>query len=424
MKQSIQAVTKLIHAQLSLPGSKSITNRALLIAALARGVSTLSNVSLCDDTYAMIQVLKELGIKIEVDREKQSCVVQGANGKFPKTEAKINCNKAGTVARFLTAACAATAGTFYFDADKQLHTRPMEILFQILKSQGAEFIFHGEKNFPFTVKGAEKLSGGSIIIDSHQTGQFVSALLMAAPFAKNTLKIEAAHLVSAPYVEMTCAMMSEFGVLVRRVPAGHYSVPIPQYYEARDYLIEPDLSTASYFFAAAAITKGEITIQKINREKSKQADISFLKTLEKMGCTVVENSAGLTVKGANELKGVNVDMRDAPDTFMTLAAIAPFATTPTTMTNISHARHKESDRISVMCNELKKLKIKVEEGSDWIKIFPSDPVGAEIESHDDHRIAMAFSVIGLRVPDVVIQDAECVSKSFPGFFELWSMMKN
>jgi 3-phosphoshikimate 1-carboxyvinyltransferase len=217
-------------------------------------------------------------------------------------------------------------------------------------------------------------------------------------------------------------MMADFGVLVRRIHSGRFTVPIPQRYHARDYRIEPDFSTASYFFAAAAVTGGRVTIQSVNRKASRQGDVEFLTVLEKMGCHVDESAAGLTVQGPADLQGVSVDMRHYSDTFMTLAALAPFAKTPTSITNIGHARKKESDRIAVMRTELQKLHVKVEEGQDWLRIYPSDPQPATIDSHNDHRIAMAFAIIGLRVAGIHILDAECVSKTCPDFFQMWETL--
>lgn len=212
--------------------------------------------------------------------------------------------------------------------------------------------------------------------------------------------------------------MREFGVMVHRMHQERFSVPVPQRYVAQQYVIEPDLSTASYFFAAAAITNGAVTIQSLDLKKSKQGDAKFLDVLIKMGCHVREDADGLTVQGAKELRGVNVDMSDFSDTFMTLAAIAPFAVTPTTITNIGHTRLQESNRIAVMRENLEKLNVRVEEGHDWLRIHPSQPRGGIIDPHQDHRIAMAFAVLGLKVAGVEIQDAECVAKTCPEFFEL------
>ncbi len=418
MKRTIQAIKKPIQARIKIPGSKSITNRALLLAALADGVSEVSSILVSDDTTAFIDALRQLGVMIQFDKANQTCIVGGCNGRFPKAEASIWCAEAGTVARFLLAAAASSNGSYTFDGGERLRERPIALLLNTLCMQGASVKPEGAERMPFTIHGQEGLLGGEIEIDGSETGQFISALLMVAPFAQSPVLIKAINLVGRSYVHMTCTMMAEFGVLVRRVHQERFSIPVPQRYAARDYVVEPDLSTASYFFAAAAVTGGEVIIQSVNLEHSKQGDAAFLKMLVKMGCTVSETIKGLKVKGPVELQGVSVDMRDTSDVFMTLAAIAPFAKTPTTITNISHTRLQESNRITVMREGLERLNIKVEEGSDWIKIYPSQPTAGTINAHNDHRIAMAFSVIGLRV-GIQIEGAECVSKTCPHFFELW-----
>ena len=421
MKISIRQKSA-IDARITIPGSKSITNRALLLAALANGTSILSDILISDDTLALINALKTLGTAIELDEKKNVCTVKGTRGVFPKKEASIWCADAGTVARFLFAACAASSGTYHFDGSEQLRARPIEKLIKIVSAQGAKIIPETAKKMPFSLVGADFFKGGEITVDSSETGQFVSALLMAAPFSRSSLLINAKNIVSEPYIKMTCAMMADFGVLVREVSNARFVVPAPQHYTAQNYIIEPDLSTASYFFAAAAVTGGQITIQPISLKKSKQGDAAFIRVLEKMGCKIIENRDGFTVKGSAELKGINVDMRDFSDTMMTLAAIAPFAKTPTTITNIQHARNKESNRISVMRKELEKLAIRAEEGEDWLKIYPGTPTAGVVDSHGDHRIAMAFSIIGLRVPGIEINDAECVNKTCPEFFTLWDRL--
>jgi 3-phosphoshikimate 1-carboxyvinyltransferase len=229
--------------------------------------------------------------------------------------------------------------------------------------------------------------------------------------------------VSHTYVDMTCEIMADFGVLVRRMRNGRFSVPAPQRYAARDYVVEPDLSTASYFFAAAAVTGGRVTIQPISRS-SKQGDVEFLSVLEKMGCQVEESVLGLSVHGPDVLKGVSVNMMHFSDTFMTLAALAPFANSPTTITNIGHTRLQESNRISAMREGLESLGVRVEEGPDWIRVHPGRPRAGVINSHHDHRIAMAFSIIGLKVQGIEIDGSECVSKTCPDFFSLWQNLSS
>lgn len=418
MKRSIQAIKEPIQCRIKIPGSKSITNRALLLAALADGVSEISSILVSDDTAAFIEALRQLGVMIQYDETTKTCIVGGCSGRFPKAEAIIECREAGTVARFLLAACASSPGKYMFDGSQRLRERPIALLLNALHRQGATIEPKAATQMPFTVHGRQGLLGGEIEIDGSQSGQFISALLMIAPFAQSPVTIKTTELVSRSYVDMTCTMMGEFGVMVRRFHQERFLIPVPQRYTARDYVVEPDFSTASYFFAAAAVTGGEVIIQPIDVKHSKQGDARFLQTLEKMGCIVTQRSTGLSIKGPAELRGVSVDMRDGSDTFMTLAAIAPFATTPTTITNISHTRLQESNRITAMRQELEKLKVKVEEGSDWIKIYPSTPVTGTIDSHNDHRIAMAFSVIGLKV-GVQIKGPQCVSKTCPEFFELW-----
>lgn len=421
MKRSVRAIKKPIEARIKIPGSKSITNRALLMAALADGVSEVSSILVSDDTTAFINALRQLGVMIQLDETTQTCIVGGCNGHFPKDKASIWCNEAGTVARFLFAACASSVGDYSFDASERLRERPISILLNTLKMQGAKVTPPQAMQMPLTIHGRKGLQGGEIEIDGSQSGQFISALLVMAPFAETPVLLKTTHLVSRSFVEMTCTMMGEFGVLVRRLHQERFSIPVPQRYAARDYVVEPDLTTASYFFAAAAVTGGQVTIQPIELQQSKQGDAKFLKTLEKMGCIITETSMGLKVNGPSELRGVSVDMRDSSDAFMTLAAIAPFAMTPTTITNINHTRLQESNRITVMRQELEKLKVRVEEGADWIKIYPSQPVAGTIDAHHDHRIAMAFSIIGLRV-GIQIEGAECVSKTCPSFFELWDQL--
>lgn len=422
MKQLIRAVTSPIKAQVHIPGSKSMTNRALLLAALADGVSELFDILISDDTIAFMNALRELGIVIQLDEDACSCIVAGCHGQFSNLEATIWCDKAGTVARFLLAACAGTPGTYTFDATPQLRARPIEPLLDILTQQGVKIISENKDHMPFTIQGSDRLQGGNIEIASEESSQFVSALLMIAPFSQHSVILTAHETLRHSYVDMTCEMMGDFGVLVRHMHQARYSIPAPQRYHAIDYKVEPDLSTASYFFAAAAVTGGKITIQAIDREHSKQGDIALVSVLEQMGCVVTSKKTGFSIQGPEVLQGVDVDMENFSDMFMTLAAIAPFANSPTTITNIAHTRLQESNRISAMRKGLESLKVKVEEGEDWIRIHPSTPCAGEIDSHADHRIAMAFSVIGLRVPGVIINGAECVSKTCPDFFKLWSSM--
>lgn len=407
-----------IKACIRIPGSKSITNRALILAALAKGESHLSNIQISDDSQTLIQALKALGINITVHPTEATCTIQGCHARFPHTTANIWCQDAGTIARFLLAACAIMPGEYHFDATPRLRERPLTPLLHTLIQQGATI---SADNMPLTIKGAERLTGGEIFLDASLSSQLASALLMIAPFTKHETILTLQHMVSEPYIEMTIAVMAAFSVTVQQLRSGQYRIPNTQHYIGTSYTIEPDYSTASYFFAAAALTGGEISVPTTTTSII-QGDIAFLNALEQMGCRILKDAKSITVKGSHVLQGIHIDMGNFSDTFMTLAAIAPYAKTPTHIYNIGHARLKESDRIAAMESELKKLNITVESGPDWITIYPSQPKGTTIHSHNDHRIAMSCALIGLKTPGVIIDQAECVSKTCPNFFELWDNM--
>jgi 3-phosphoshikimate 1-carboxyvinyltransferase len=423
MKQLIRAVSGPIHARIAIPGARSITHRALMLAAFADGVSELFDLYINTDTLVFIEALRALGVVVQLDQQSRSCIIAGCMGQFPRQTASVWCNDSGTVARFLLAACASSSGSYQFDGAPGLHEKPIAGLIKTLCSQGAKVSPATAETVPFVLQGADGLKGGEIAVEGAQTSQFFSALLMVAPFSKHEVLLTTRDNISSHYINMTCDVMAEFGVLVRRMHKAFYRVPAPQRYLSRNYFIEPDLSIASYFFAAAAVTAGEIKIQPVSRIASRQVDKEFLTVLEKMGCTVQENVDGLAVQGPAELQGVSVNMKHFSDTFMTLAAIAPFANSPTTITNIGHTRLHETNRISAMRHGLENLGVTVEEGPDWIRIFPSTPHAAEINCKGDPRVAMAFSIIGLKVSGIVIEGADCVNKTCADFYTLWDMLK-
>lgn len=396
---------------LNLPASKSITNRALLLASFAHGTSYLKNVLDSDDTHALLGALHALGVSV---RQQGSDVEIDGVGIFPNKTATLQCQDAGTAARFLCAACAAMPGEYSLQGSARLSQRPLDSLISVLRAQGAAI---DADHLPCVIQGAH-LKGGDVFLESSASSQFVSALLMIAPFMKNDLHLTVQGLARDAYIHLTCAMMKDFGVTL----AQHnfvYQVPAHQTYQARTYVIEPDLSTASYFFAKAALTHSRIVIKNINREHCLQGDIQFLKVLESMGCHVNNLAEGVEVIGPAQLRGVEVNMNNFSDTFMTLACLAPFATTPTTITGLAHTRLQESDRIAAIATELKKLNVQVETGKDWIRIFPSTPIAADVFSHHDHRVVMSLALMGLRVPGIVCVDAHAVSKTCPEFFELF-----
>ena len=435
-----------------MPGSKSVTNRALLLAALANGDSFLEGALAADDTLTFAAGLTKLGFDVSTHggeaegaggarsgasdgaRRRASgdgagegsptWRVRGGGGRIPAAEAEVYCAEAGTAARFLLAACAAGDGVYGFDAAPQLRRRPLAPLLGALRRQGAETVPAGATRLPLTLR-ARGLSGGRLHLPGETSSQFVSALLMAAPLARRPLELAVDGLVSRPYVDMTLAMMAQFGVKseAKRPSDDRGGDAVfrvaPGAYRGRAYQIEPDASTASYFFAAAALTGGRVRVPGLHRAGGLQGDVRFLDVLEAMGCSVTDAPEGVAVHGPVTLAGIEVDMSDISDTFMTLAALAPFAASPVTITGIANVRVKESDRIAAVETNLRALGVRTESRPGRLRVFPGAPTGARIDPHGDHRIAMSFAVLGLRTPGVVIDDPGCVSKTCPSFFELW-----
>jgi 3-phosphoshikimate 1-carboxyvinyltransferase len=409
-----------LDACVRVPGSKSITNRALLLAALADGESTLTGALSADDTLAFASGLRDLGVVVDLEAQ-SGWRVQGAAGRIPRKEARVYCAEAGTAARFLLAACAAGHGRYTLDAAPQLRRRPLSLLLDALRKLGARTEPPDAVGLPLVLE-ADGLSGGVLELPGNISSQFVSALLMAAPLAHGPVTVNVEGLVSRPYVDMTLTMMEQFGVSAER--DGHRAFRLCQgAYRARTYAVEPDASTASYFAAASAVTGGRVKILGLHRTGSLQGDAAFLDVLETMGCMLVEEPDGIVVTGPATLAGLTVDMSDISDTFMTLAAIAPFADSPVTMTGIANVRLKESDRIDAMESNLRRLGVRTESGPGFLRVHPGRPAGGRIDSCNDHRIAMSFAVLGLRVPGLAIADPACVSKTCPSFFELWSALE-
>lgn len=422
MQRKIHTAKEPIHAKVTIPGSKNITHRALLLAALADGVSELSGIHISRNTIAFINALHQVGIVAQLDQKSRSCIIAGCNGKLPKKQATLWCENAKSVAYFLMAACAGSPGVYYFDGTERLRQLDLEKLLNVLYRQGAQLIPNDAKHLPLTLIGGDTLEGGEVIFDEPITSRLLSALLMIAPYARNSFDCNLHHLHTPEYIDMTCMMMAEFGVLVHRIHQGQLMVPVPQRYQARDYVIEPDYSIAAYFFAAAAITGGEITIPPNKRSLSKQIDIKFLSVLEKMGCRIFETHTGLTLRGPSEYQGIEISMLDFSDTFAALVALAPFAKSPTRISHVHHMTPKESNRMAALKSELIKMNIQVETGEDWIQIFPGRPQGGLVNTHNDYRIAMAFSVMGLKVPGIVLDNDKAVLKRCSDFFTLWDSL--
>jgi len=417
---AIEPLGRPIRATVRPPGSKSLTNRALIVAALADGSSRLTGALDSDDTRVMTESLRRLGLRLTHDTATQTIEIDGCAGRPPANSAELWLENSGTSIRFLTAAACLGQGTRRLDGNVRMRQRPIGPLCDALNQLGALVECQGADGCPPVLVTAQGLRGGRADIAADLSSQFLSALLMTAPCAETPVELVLrGPVVSEPYVAMTVRMMQAFGVNVDALDAGGYRI-VPQHYQGREFAIEPDASAASYFFAAAAITGGEITVAGLSRA-SLQGDVRFVDVLEQMGCTVRWGDSSITVQGG-PLRGVDVDMNDISDTAQTLAAVAVFADGPTRIRKIAHVRHKETDRIQAVVNELKRLGIDAQEHEDGFTVRPPSPGWRGIrptliETYDDHRMAMSFSLIGLRVPGVQIGNPGCVGKTYPAFFD-------
>lgn len=406
-----------LAATIRPPGSKSITNRALVCAALARGTSELSGALDSEDTQVMIAALRELGVPVAHDASARRLTVTGCGGAIPAAAAELFVANSGTTVRFLTALAALGHGRYRLDGAPRMRQRPIADLLNALNRLGVRAECESADGCPPVVVHAAGLPGGRVQLKGDVSSQFLSGLLLAAPYAQSPLDIEiVGPLVSQPYVTMTLAVMRSFGVnnVTAASDLSRFHVPAPQRYSGLAYAIEPDASAASYFFAAAAIAGGRVTVQGLAR-RSLQGDVAFVQVLEKMGCRVEWQSDGISVTGG-PLRGVTVDMNAISDTVQTLAAVAVFADGPTTVTGVGHIRHKETDRIGALATELRKLGAEVDELVDGLRITPQPLHAAAIDTYRDHRMAMSLALIGLRVPGVEIRDPGCTSKTYPEFF--------
>jgi 3-phosphoshikimate 1-carboxyvinyltransferase len=415
---TLPAVGRAVSARLELPGSKSLTNRMLPLAAVAEGVSRLRGVLLSDDSGAMVDALCGLGFAVDVSWPALEATVSGSSGCVPASEAVIFCGEGATVVRFLLALCAAGHGVYRFDGGPSLRRRPLGPLLRAIQALGGEVSAAGEGRLPLTLR-ARGLPGGRLALDSSTSSQYLSALLMALPLGERPAEVTTEVTISEPYVDMTRSVMAEFGIESARPAPDRYLVPAPQTARAAALTIEADASTASYFFAAAAVTGGRVTVTNLSRARSRQGDVRFLDVLERMGCDVVSDDATTTVTGPDRLRGVDADFGPITDTFMTLACLAPFADRPTTIRGIAHTRLKESDRISATLRNLTALGVRAQETADGIRIEPGKPAAGTVDAFLDHRQVMSFAVLGLRTPGVTVLGADCVAKTCPGFFDLW-----
>ncbi|MGC5344580.1 3-phosphoshikimate 1-carboxyvinyltransferase [Streptomyces sp. DT171] len=402
-----------------IPGSKSVTARALFLAAAADGTTTLVRPLLSDDTDGFAEGLSRLGYRLT--READRWHVEGRPAGPAVTDADIHCRDGATTARFLpTLAAAGASGTYRFDASPQMRRRPLAPLTEALRTLGVD-LRHGaaEGHHPLRIEAAG-IKGGELTLDAGESSQYLTALLMLGPLTAEGLRITVTDLVSAPYIDITLAMMRAFGAEVGRGgPGDRVFTVAPGGYRATTYAVEPDASTSSYFFAAAALTGREITVPGLGTG-ALQGDLRFVDVLRRMGADVRTTADSTTVRGTGTLSGLTVDMRDISDTMPTLAALAPFASGPVRIENVGNTRVKECDRLDACAQNLRRMGITVGTGPDWIEIRPGEPAATEIATHGDHRIVMSFAVAGLRVPGITFDDPGCVRKTFPGFHEAFA----
>ncbi len=395
-------------------GSKSYTHRALILSSLADGESVLMHALRCEDTERTAQALMHFGV--EVFWESNAVRILGEGGKFKASKDRIDVGNSGTSMRFLTALSALKRGITLLDGSERMRKRPIGELLRGLGELGARAYSQEGNDFPPVIVESGGLKGGTARIKGEESSQFLSGLLMVAPYAQRDVTIEViGSVASKPYVDITLDVMSAFGVKIPHQGYSSFLVKAGQRYLPRKYHIEGDASNASYFFSAAAVCGGRVKVNPLN-PATLQGDIGFVDILERMGCRVIRGSDWIEVQGG-ELYGIEVDMNEMPDIVPTLAVTAAFARGKTVIQNIGHLRLKESDRIHAVAVELSKVGIRTEEGQNSLTIEGGRPHGGEIETYEDHRMAMSFAIAGLAVPGIRLKGERCVDKSFPGFWE-------
>jgi 3-phosphoshikimate 1-carboxyvinyltransferase len=399
---------------IAVPGSKSYTHRALVLSSLAGGESRLIHALRCEDTEHTAHGLRKFGV--EIFWEGDEVRVLGTGGKYKASEDRIDVGNSGTSMRFLTALAALRKGITLLDGNERMRRRPVGELLKGLRELGVRAYSQKGNDCPPVVVESEGLKGGTARIKGEESSQFLSGLLMVAPYAQKDVNIEVTgSLVSRPYLDITLDVMFAFGVKVSSQGCSSFSIRAGQRYLPNEYRIEGDASNASYFFSAAAVCKGRMKVNNLN-PTTLQGDIKFLDILERVGCRVNRGNDWIEILGG-ELRGTEIDMNEMPDLVPTLAVTAAFARGKTVIQNIRHLRLKESDRIHALAMELSKMGIRVSEREDGLEIEGGKPHGTEIETYDDHRMAMSFAIAGLVVPGMRIKGERCVDKSFPGFWE-------
>lgn len=405
-----------IRGTVEAPPSKSYTNRALMIAALAEGESRIENPLFSDDTRYMSQALNQFGITVQ--KQERAFLLPGNGEKMQAPAEDIFLGNAGTAMRFLTTFATLAPGTTRLTGGPRMLERPIEDLLACLRSMGVDAKSVKNNGCPPLVIRGGAVPGGSVNLAGDKSSQYLTSLLMCAPYFQNDTTINiVGDLTSKSYVDITLDIMKSFAVTVENEAYKKLFIKAPQKYQPRTYSVEGDASSASYFFAAAAVSGGEITITNLN-PNSVQGDIHFVDVLEQMGCDVERSAEKIHLKG-NPLRGISINMNNMPDVVQTLAVVSLFAEGATTITGIANLKIKETDRIEALSTELKRLGAKVDSGADFITIQPGAYKPAVIDTYDDHRMAMSFAVAGLNIPGIKIKNPECVNKSFPDFFKKW-----
>lgn len=427
--RSPRTIKKDENIQVAVPGSKSITNRALLLAAMAQGESTLQGCLTSEDAYHFLQCLKELGFSVRQVSDGalgSNITIVGLGGRIPKKYARIYVGSAGTAARFLVAMLAFSDGEYLVDASEQMRKRPMQPLIEALRGAGAVVVCtEREGYFPLRICGASDKARipDRISVNIDKSSQFLSALLIAAGTLHKKIEIVAEGSHGLSYVNLTMQMMKDFGVsaeVEHRDGRMHYLFAGKDGYQPQQYMVEPDMSAAAYFYAAAALLGVRLSVRGVTSHMQ-QGDTAFLQVLEQMGCSLEERDA-LWLTGAANGKlsgGFSIDMSAFSDQALTLAAIAPFADAPITITGIGHIRLQECDRMQAIVHNLHTLHIVTEEKEDTLTIYPGCPKGGLMETYEDHRVAMAFALVGLRCEHVRIQNPSCCKKTFAEYFEVF-----
>ena len=413
-----------VAASVRVPGSKSLTNRALMCAALAAGTSRIGGILLADDTEAMLSCISNLGADVRLDRANDSVEIRGFAGRPLDGPIDLDARLSGTTSRFVAASLVLGSGPYRLTGAPPLQGRPLGPTLDALVELGSQLSFEGDDGcLPVIVNNPAPKAGSTmptISVSGDVSSQFLSGLLLVGPCLPNGLRIDVSTpLVSRPYVDMTLSVMVAFGAVVDEGGTGF--IVSPGGYTGTDFTVEPDASAASYFYASAAICGGSMTVEGLGTD-SIQGDVGFVDALEAMGCRIDRTPDSITVTGP-ALHGIDVDFSDISDTAQTLAAVAIFVDSPTRVTGIGFIRRKETDRIAAVVAELRRLGLEASEDPDGFTVVPSSPSPAEIHTYEDHRMAMSFALVGLRAPGIQIQDPACVAKTFPDYFERLELIR-